>query len=309
MNDVPFTAGDELRAALAGDTPDLISSVRSRLALMQTNNPETVRVEHNKRYHPEAQAGGFLCTWADGTRTAFNDGVVCSLVGFDLRWIEYHLDRGAERGKFIKSHTEEPADYKWLKVGQLGMTKEGGYRLAAAAGKPYSRCVKMLFAYLLIEGKGAVLAFYSTMLADGFDFVNQANRLQVKSANGGEPLRGYALGRWRITSRPVERGGRPYFRPAVTLVGRLGELGGPSVEEVFAHNAVRQAFLKGLPWELEQPQIEDYSGAPLPLARDWTPPAPSPVAANDQSDELNPPPADEHDYAGQPEPWDDEIPF
>jgi len=298
MNDVPFTASDELRAAFAGDTPDLISSIQSRLALMQPNSPETVRAAHNKRYHPEARAGGFLCTWADGTRTAFNDGVDASLVGFDLRWIEYHLDRGAERGKFIKPHTEEPADYEWLKVGQRGATKEGAYRIGAD-GKPYSRVVKTLFAYLLIEGRGAVLAFYSTALEDAFSFVAQANRLQIKTADG-KSLRGYALGKWRITSRPVERGGRPYFRPAVTLVGRLGELGGPSVEEVLAHNAVRQAFLKGLPWELEQPQIEDHSGAPLPPARDWTPPAP-PEPANDQYDELNPPPADEHDYAGQRE--------
>jgi hypothetical protein len=303
MNDVPFTASDELRAALAADAPDLTSPVRARLALMQPNSPETVQAAHNKRYHPEARAGAFLCTWADGTRTAFNDGVDASLVGFDLRWIEYHLDRGAERGKFVAEHAKQPVDYEWLKVGQRGATKEGAYRIGAD-GKPYSRVVKTLFAYLLVGGKGAVLAFYSTALEDGFDFVNKANRLQIKTADG-KSLRGYALGKWRITSRPAERGGRPYFRPTAELLGKLGEQGGPSVEEVLAHNAVRQAFLKGLSWA--EPQIEDHST----LARDWTPPSPSPspVAANDQHDELNPPPADEHNYAGQPEPWSDDIPF
>jgi hypothetical protein len=305
MNDVPFTASDELRAALAADAPDLTSPVRARLALMQPNSPETVQAAHNKRYHPEARAGGFVATWADGTRTAYNDGIVCSLVSFDLCFIEYQLDKGAERGKFVAEHAKQPADYEWLKVGRRGATKEGGYRIGAD-GKPYSRIVKTLFAYLLIEGKGAVYAFYSTALEDGFDFVNKANRLRVPTANGGEPLRGYALGKWRLSSRPVERGGRSYFRPTVELVGKLGEPNGPSVEEARATHAVRQAFLRGLSWE-SGPQIEDHSAEPLPLARDWTPPSPSPVAANDQHDELNPPPAD--DYADQSEPWNDDVPF
>jgi hypothetical protein len=290
MNDVPFNASDVLRAKLAGDTPDLPDRNRSRLALMQSTSPELV-LNHRRYAGNDVAASDFVASWVDGETTVYKHGVVCRLVGFDLRYNEFHLDRGAERGKLIKSHSEEPSDAKWLKVGAYG--KEGSYRIGAD-GRPYSRVVKTLYAYLLIGNRGAVYAFYGTALQDGYDFANKANRLRVRTVDG-EPLRGYCLAKWRFTARPAERGGRHYFRPTVELVAKLGEPGGPSIEEVLADNAVRQAFLQGLNWEPEQ--IEDHS------ARDWTPPAPEP--ANDQFDERNPPPGDEDDHG---EPWSDEIP-
>ena len=75
------------------------------------------------------------------------------------------------------------------------------------------------------------------------------------------------LGEW--SSRLEQRGDYRWLLPRVELVGKLGQAGGPSFEQVRFAAGLRQSFKRALPWTPAPPALTGMStAAPQPAMVD-----------------------------------------
>ena len=87
-------------------------------------------------------------------------------------------------------------------------------------------------------------------------FSNRAQRLTVDGL--GEGIRGCVLARFRVTSFLKTEDKRSWHVPVFTILGKLGQERGPSLERVLETARLRNAYLKGAslsePAALEPPE-------------------------------------------------------
>jgi hypothetical protein len=256
-----LTAAD--RALIAGDgTPDLPPGLPPLTRLLQPNSPELA--PGGDDYLEGAYAGDFVTTH-QGERILIKGSIGFAFVpvAFELNFVEY----APSRGGFIAAHgAEKPADAVWTDASDAPDGKAGYYN---ARG---NRVEQTIYAHLLLlahDGghapRGATFAFRSTSLAVGRDFANRASRLKVENENIG----GIVIGKWQMRSRLERQNDYRWYLPQVAMIGKLGEIAGPSLSEVRLAAQLRANFKQNLPWAPEPPE-------PPPITVDKTPTSPTP---------------------------------
>src|SRR6516165_7586264 len=162
---------DEDRALVEGDSPDLPSRERKKIALIQSNSPELVIGD--RRYIQGASIGSFAIPGVDGRVVVASFEAIA--VGFSRRFDEYMPNRG----NFVDTYPVKPADCIWLDKKKDGVEKTGNWR------KNGNRIVEVITAYLLLNnGLGGTFDFYGDALKIGRDFSSRAGGL--KATVGGE---------------------------------------------------------------------------------------------------------------------------
>jgi hypothetical protein len=257
---IRITAADQERIQ-DDDVHDTPLVAKQSLVLCHGMSPELMA--GGPRFVAGAAIGDFVATLGD-TKKAFKNGVFFHPIAFTLTHPEYTVGVGdGDRGEYVTDHgVDAPADMDFIKVTGGVSRKRGAYPAGLVAknghyrivdGKPGNKVVPTITAYGLVEGHGVGYAMYGTAWAVGLDWVGRAERLRVRAeAPDGKPeeLKGCTLGVFKLTSRSEKKGAFPYPVPVVTLVGKLGEPGGPSVERWRFAGGLRQAFKQsgGLDW-------------------------------------------------------------
>jgi hypothetical protein len=243
-----LTAADA--ALLTGDTPDLLDRDRPKVSLIQTNSPELVPGE--KRHVAGAVAGGFVIPHGDERKPV--SGFTFMLLKLERVFNEYQPGRGS----FVAAHAEKPRGAVWLDAKRDGVEKTG---LVLQNG---NRVVETISAYILIDGRQpGVFDFYSTALSIGRDLGKQAYRLRVNI--DGTEHRSYTLGKWRMGSTLEKKDNDRYFKPVVTLLGKLGEPEGPTIEAWRFAQKLRLSLKAGNPDWVPAEAIEP----PPPPREEW----------------------------------------
>jgi hypothetical protein len=266
-NDLMLSASD--LALTAGDTPDLPTTIGARAVLLA---PLSRALDTSSdSFLVGAAAGDFViyCSGGDPKIVKGAIGFTCMVIGFDRPWIEYPNKRGDD----IIRHLKRPSDVDWRDRGEGGAEQFCHYRIGPN-GELGNRVVDTGIAYLLIEGIDEMvsLSFTKTALRLSYNgFVDTAQKLAIRGGPDGlQWVTGCTLGKFRITSRLIDDANRRWHVPKVTLIGKLGEEGGPSVEEWRKVQGLRMAAKAPPPVPLASPPV-----APLVAG----PPAPPTAAA------------------------------
>jgi hypothetical protein len=222
--------------ARTADAPDVPPSTGALSRILQQLSPELVTGEAN--YLKGAVAGDIVLRFGDD-RVAVKK-FVCIPVAFDWTYAEYEPPQGSMRGQFVALHTSKPEDAEWRDApdGRRAILRDNGNKIEEA-----------LNAYLVVDGKGVVFPFRSTAVKIGRQFADRAGRLHT--SYHGEEIIGYAVGKWEVTSRLERSGDYRWYLPQVTLLGRLGEEGGPTLDEWRLASRARLAFKDGMDWSPE----------------------------------------------------------
>jgi hypothetical protein len=286
-NDFGLTPED---IALAeGDAPDLAIRARSKITLVQSNSPELI--PGDKRYVPGAAVGSFIVPQGDGREAVAKVDFVA--VGFSDYFDEYLPNRGP----YVTTHLRKPPGAVWLNAKRDNVEKTG---LWLPNG---NRVVEVLLVYLVMTGGvGASFAFYGTGFPVGRDFSDRAASL--KATVGTASVHSCTVGKWRLTATFEKDGDLRWCKPAVSLLGKLGEAKGPTIAEWRQAQTLRRAVKDGAPW---QEALADFSVQSTPAKPKLT------VVDNDKDlwDE-GPPPVDPNDpgYGADGRyPDQDEAPF
>jgi hypothetical protein len=215
-------------ALTAGDTPDLPTTPSSYVALLA---PLSQALDTSSdRFIADARAGDFVVYTSSDKPKVFAGatGFVCMVLGFEMVWMEY------PEGDEPIRHAKKPSNIVFLERGELGNEGPGTYRVSPN-GELGNRVLETLVAYLLIDGIAEVvsMSFAKTALKlCGRGFKDTAQKLAVRTGPDGlQWITGCTLAKFRITSRLVDNGTRRWNVPKATLIAKLGEEGGPTIEE------------------------------------------------------------------------------
>jgi hypothetical protein len=282
-NDVGLTPED--LALVAGDSPDLAVRARSKVVLTQSNSPELV--PGDKRHVPGAQVGWFVVPSGD-ERVAV-DHVDFIVIGFSHYYDEYQPGRGP----YVDTHVNKPAAAIWYdrkrgdKVDKTGLYLPSGNRL-----------VETILAYLVMtRGQGASFAFQGSAIPVGRDFSDRAST--IKGVVGTSSVHTCTVGKWRMTATHERNGDDRWCKPAVALLGKLGEPKGPTIPEWRQAQTLRKAVKDGTSWQdaLEALSAQ-LTAAPKPKLVEQTPAMVEPkLTAADKAKAWSegPPPVDPDD--------------
>jgi hypothetical protein len=148
----------------------------------------------------------------------------------------------------------------------------------------------------LTTGQIGRFDFSKTAKPIGDELATRSQRLSIKDGD----LRGSVLGVFSLTTRLKVDGARRWFLPAPTLLGKLGERHGPSIDEVIVLAQLRQAFKEGAPLP-ELPETPVLTAPPRA-------PGPKPVITSGRQALASPEPPQIESYDGPDDP-SDPIPF
>jgi hypothetical protein len=226
------------RALFAGASgADLADLGPTPITLNQALSPAVLPGDGNV---PSAKLGGYVVPYNDKSIPVERFRSIVFAFTEDFR--EYRPNRG---GLACPPYSEMPADARWYD----DRTPLGNYRDNGNIVEDTINCF-MLVVGLRPTTFGGVFRFARTSLTVGRDLGNRAQRLKVE----GENIAGMIIGMWEWSSRHVPKpGGKSYYSPVLTLVGKLGEAKGPSLEWVRFAAQLRQKFKEGLPWAPEPP--------------------------------------------------------
>jgi hypothetical protein len=260
----------------SGAEPDLPSGVPPLAELLQSTSLQLQ--PGNTDFVLGACQGDFLVP-RDGAYTLLKGtiGITFVPVGFETQWPQFRPFRQGWAGV---THAEKPASAKWLlpeKTFDKPASPDGkqGLYLIDADGKPGDKIEETLYLHALVlpgDGHpphGASFSFHSTSLKIGNAFEKRARNLQV--GTNGQPLKGYVVGKWRLTSYYKKPEAFGWWEPVLTLLGKLGEERGPTREEMLYAARLRANFKQGLTPVLEASrEALEIEGPPEP------PPPPAP---------------------------------
>jgi hypothetical protein len=250
--------------ARTGDGPDLPFRDRQRIVLVSATAPELI--VGGPRYVPGAVIGDFVVAQGDSKKVfKGSKGFEFLLVGMSISHPEY-LPRSLG-GAFVCDHgLKLPSDAKWIKSNE-GTEKTGHWRQNG------NRVVPTITAYMLVEGHPAVYDFYSTAFNTGKDLSIRAGRVKaIISCEGVDgkvsetvEVKGYGTGKWLMISEIEKKLDRRYPIPIASLVGKLGDEKGPTLDEWRTLQDLRRAFKAGeLDWQpLEAIEPPEPPSAPL----------------------------------------------
>jgi hypothetical protein len=279
------------RALLQGVAiPDLALSQLPPAKLLQVNSPELLDSPDNPSFVEGAIAGGFVVPTRDGR--IFLPRYHFGIFGWGREFAEFE-PRVDGNDQFVESHAEMPKDAFWRgengkKVCRRGEGDDGN--IVREVITCFQRCEE--------TGQMCRFNFSKTALRIGRELANSSQRLTLEGEQG---VKGAVLGRYSMASRLERKDTRRWYAPVPTLLGKLGQKDGPSLETVLALAELRQAFKQGLPTALDPP-------APPP------PPPPTAPSLGSPLDLDDGPPLDDARLAyfdGDPGPGDDDggVPF
>jgi hypothetical protein len=138
----------------------------------------------------------------------------------------------------------KPPDAIWLDAKRDGVEKTGLWL------KNGDRLVEVILAYMVLTGgQGTSFAFYGSGFPIGRDLSDRASML--KATVGTSSVHSCTVGKWRMTSTFEKDGDMRWCKPAVALLGKLGDGGGkgPTVAEWRQAQTLRRAVKDGTPWQ------------------------------------------------------------
>jgi hypothetical protein len=198
-------------------------------------------------------------------------------IGFELSHPEFAPDQKApvfNHGRYLP----RGANGAEFRRGGGGVERAGFYLPNG------NQVVPTLTVFMLVDHEGrqypSAFRFVRTGFAEGKRLGSHAAHL--KAVIDGSMAYGCVVGRYEMTAVLEPRG---YHRPKATLLGVVGEPGGPSTAQGRYGEQLRKAFKHGEDWiVIEAPAL----------------PAPAPVPAKPTlvRTEIEPPPASPDDYSG-----------
>jgi hypothetical protein len=232
-----FSAADRaLIEASDGGATDLPPSHGGvRIGLAQNTSAAINR--HEPGYVAGLNAGDFWLPIPGSDALTFKSdvGFACVPVAFTRKFVKWGPEIG---GPPLDVLDEPPEDADWR------IQPDGRKRFTTLDG---CRVDQTISALLLVNGHGAIFEFKSTSYRTGADFHDRASHL--RATVDGQEVWGFAVGKWKISSR-LERSSRgAWFTPIVALLGRIGDPLGPSSDEWRAAVKARLAFKANMPWE------------------------------------------------------------
>jgi hypothetical protein len=224
-------------ALTAGDTPDgpVTGGAQAKVLAGVSRELDTSSDNHL----PNTHAGDIVIYASDGPVVYPGaTGFICMVLGFQRSWIQY------PEGEEPIHHPKKPPGVIFVERGERGAEQPGTYFIGPN-GELGNRVTETLTTYLLVDGIDEVVSLNFTKTAlriSGNNFQNTAQRLAVRTGPGGlQWVTGCTLAKFLITSRLVESGNRRWHVPKVKLLGKLGEEGGPTIEEWRTAQGLRMA--------------------------------------------------------------------
>lgn len=214
-------------------------------------NSNCLRRGH-RNFHEDAEPECFIGPVGDGRMVL--DTLQSILIGLGNPWIERKADFS-----FVDEHLRKPPQAEWKDAADA-LDGKAGFRMPN--GNPVFENILAFLMLLNPELEGptpAIFAFIKTGLEAGRELANRASRFRDDKLG----IRGYPLAKWEISADWEQRNPKypSYLSPRVKLLGRYGEAGGPTFDEMMLAAAVRKAFLAGEPWP---PEIVGLATLPKP---------------------------------------------
>jgi hypothetical protein len=182
----------------------------------------------------------------------------------------YGPTRGTDQGEYLETITDRPsrteADWRLGKDGRRHWFYQDGREIK-----------ETLLIYMIVDGRVIAFRARSSALRPMKDMLNRAGRLLARypvEVNGkveNQLFHGPLVSKWRMSTFEHREAFR-YWTPLPTLLGKLGQKGGPSFEEYLFARRARESFrqdglLLGAP-ALAPPEpppaIESKASIPLP---------------------------------------------
>jgi hypothetical protein len=243
------------------------------IALLQSNSPQLIR--GNKAFVANAMAGTYLVPVGDG-------GIVLESLDFLLlRFVLNHpeFQKGGIGGPIHDYGVDKPRDADFHYAHE-GYPRSGHYLPSG------NEVVPTITAYMLamIEGRLYPNIFRFTHSAHTIGKNLYFRTEKLKAAVDGKEERGCAVGKYRLTATLRTDGGRSWFQPVCTVLGKVGEDRGPALEQARCAIGVREALLAGADWaSLELPAPAATPSLPKPESDG--PPEPPPRDTYDGPDD------------------------
>jgi hypothetical protein len=288
------TLTPQQRALLAGVAmPDVPGKPLPPIKIAQSNSPELLDSPDNEAFLEGAVAGGFVVPHREGRAFLPSPpGIRFQIFGWATVWHVYEK-RPDGSNQRIGSHPEKPSGAAWREdaTGKRACLDDDGNSVVETLG-----CFMRL-------SNGAVgrYDFSKTAKPIGDALATKSQRLSVES---GE-IKGSVLGRFQMTTRLKTEGARHWYLPVPTLLGKLGEKGGPALADVLACATLRQAFLEGAPLP-ELPETAAIAASPSNERPKMIVTSGRQALANPESPPTAPPPSN---YDGPDDELSDPIPF
>jgi hypothetical protein len=193
----------------------------------------------------------------------------------------YEPTVGTTRGALIESLEHKPPEARW-------QANANGKRQCLL---PNGNLVKeSRTVFMTVYGRIIAFGVHSSGLSPIVDMLDRCSRFSFKLPGEAKPIRGPLISKWRMGVTERREGSYRWWTPHPELLGRFGEPGGPSIEEVRFAREARANFLNG--WSLwdEAPPLEaprgrlvEVTSGPAPEAQDDSLPWPGPSGTIDDS--------------------------
>ena len=247
----------------------------------------------HKSFHSDAKPERFIGPVSDSRMVLQTLRGI--LVGVENPWIERTSDFA-----FVAEHERKPPEAGWKNAADA-LDGKAGFRMSN--GNPVFEHILAFWLLLnaeLSRPTPGLFAFVKTGVDAGRELMNRASRFRDDALG----IRGYVLGMWEIGTVYEQRNPKypPYLTPIVRLLGRYGEAGGPTFDEMMLAAQVRKAFLAGEPWP---PEI---SGAPAKALPASTEKPALPASASSASAPSSAPRAKMTVTSGRQTKWDNQPP-
>jgi hypothetical protein len=225
--------------------------------------------------------------------------------GVDTYFTIYEPARGTERGDYLDTITKRPskaeADWQTGADGRRHWLYEDGREIK-----------ETIIVYMVVDGRVIAFRARSSALQSTRDLLNRATRMSIEEDGEvkNKLFHGPLISKWRMTTLEHLKPHR-YWTPVPTLLGKLGQEGGPSFEEYLFAKQARESFRQSGVLLDEAPAIAP-PGPPAPTlaierGSQTVTTGKQPRDYASRRDEA-PPPASADGYGGR-ETLDDDISF
>jgi hypothetical protein len=180
--------------------------------------------------HPDARPGDIFVSFDDGITKVFPRATGVSLIPvlFYFRSMEWSVDRSA--GIPPVEHYYQPVDSEWI--------VDASGRKACIRRSTGNRIERTIYMNCLVEGRPATFNFRSTAYPIGDKFGQDADRVVVEVDNQQIRVVGAIYRLYSELEKNTTKGYQ-WFSPRFERVARLGEPGGPTIEQVRKALALR----------------------------------------------------------------------
>jgi hypothetical protein len=205
------------------------------------------------KYVEGARPGDIAMRFSDGESIAASS-INFIPVALITRFNVFEPSQGGEQGAFREPPLDKrPPDATWHR-------DANGRRQCLLPDGAVVKEQKMLVAIEETTKRSIVIEAHSTALAAMNAMLDRATgcRVAYTLPNGAiDRLRGMFLTKWSMSTEEQRKGSYRWFGPSFELLGKLGEMGGPTIEEVLRARRARETFIN-------EGVVSDDTVAPTP---------------------------------------------